>query len=188
VSRLDSFIRRLEAQRAVLDHACRLIASVEGPVLEIGLGNGRTYDHLRQHLPGRAIFAFDRALAAHPACVPDADHLILGDLRTTLPAAGSRLKGNAALAHCDFGSGDAVTTADLAAWLGPALMPLLKLGAIICSDQPLAASGLAQHAGPGRRRTPDAAPMAGLAERQGFVPLPLPPGVPAGRYFLYRNG
>ena len=54
VSRLDSFIRRLEAQRACLDHAADLIRGRDGAVLELGLGNGRTYDHLRELFGGRA--------------------------------------------------------------------------------------------------------------------------------------
>jgi len=53
VSRLDSFIRRLEAQRACLDHAAGLIGGLDGVVLELGLGNGRTYDHLRSLFPSR---------------------------------------------------------------------------------------------------------------------------------------
>ena len=48
MSRLDSFIRRLEAQRACLNRAAELIGDLEGVVLELGLGNGRTYDHLRE--------------------------------------------------------------------------------------------------------------------------------------------
>ena len=66
MSRLDSFIRRLEAQRACLDRAAALVAGLAGPVLELGLGNGRTYDHLRALLPGRDIFVFERAVSAHP--------------------------------------------------------------------------------------------------------------------------
>jgi hypothetical protein len=127
-------------------------------VLEIGLGNGRTYDHLRSRLKGREIFAFDRALAAHPRCVPDGEHLALGDFTDTLPAMRGRI-GPAALAHCDVGSGDEEATARLAAWLGPALMPLMAKGGVVAADQPLMAPGL--------------------------DPLTLPPGVAAGRYFLY---
>ena len=44
---LDSFIRRLTAQRDILNAIIDLVEEVEGPVLEFGLGNGRTYDHLR---------------------------------------------------------------------------------------------------------------------------------------------
>src|SRR6202022_2543720 len=47
VSRLDSFIRRLKAQRACLDLAAGLVRGLDGEILELGLGNGRTYDHLR---------------------------------------------------------------------------------------------------------------------------------------------
>jgi hypothetical protein len=161
VSRLDGFIRRLTAQRQILDFVAQAIASTPGPVLELGLGNGRTYDHLRDRLPGRAIFVFERKLAAHPVSVPDEGHLILGDLRETLPGALARIGRPAALAHCDLGDGDIAATAAFAAWLGPALAPLLAPGALVASDQPLSAPEL--------------------------VAQPLPEGVPDRRYFLYRR-
>ena len=106
MSRLDSFIRRLEAQRACLEYAAGQIRDLPGPVLELGLGNGRTYDHLRELLPEREIFVFERAVNAHPDCIPDPAHLILGEVRATLPQARPRLPGPAALAHLDIGTGD----------------------------------------------------------------------------------
>jgi hypothetical protein len=160
LSRLDSFINRLTAQRDCLALSARLIADLPGPVLEIGLGNGRTYDHLRALLPGRGIFAFDRQLNAHPKSVPDPAHLMLGDFAATLPSALGTIGAKAALAHADFGSGDAAATAALAAWLGPALAPLMAASGVVASDQPL--------------------------DVVSWTPLPLPPGVHEGRYFLYR--
>ncbi len=74
MSRLDSFIRRALAQRDCLGDAARLIDGLPGPVIELGLGNGRTYGHLRTLLPAREIFVFDRQVMAHPDCVPDARH------------------------------------------------------------------------------------------------------------------
>ncbi len=162
MSRLDSFIRRLEAQRACLDAAAALIRDLPGPVLELGLGNGRTFDHLRDRLPDRAVYAFDRQNNAHPDCQPLPGHLFLGEFSATIGEAVDRLGPTVALAHCDTGSGDAQATAAQAAWLGPALRPLLRPGAIVISDQPLAA--------------------------EGFTALPLPAGVREGRYFFYRNG
>ncbi len=102
MSRLDSFIRRLEAQRACIDAAAEMIAALEGPVFELGLGNGRTYDHLRERLEGREVFVFERQLAAHPACIPDPAHLFLGDIHETLPAAVARFEGRVALIHSDI--------------------------------------------------------------------------------------
>ena len=99
MSRLDSFIRRLQAQRACIDAAAEAIAGLEGPVFELGLGNGRTYDHLRDRLPDREIYVFERQVAAHPACVPDEEHLFLGDIHETLPAALPRFEGRVALIH-----------------------------------------------------------------------------------------
>jgi len=63
VSRLDSFIRRLEAQRACLDLAAALVRQLDGVILELGLGNGRTYDHLRELCPGRKIYVCERLVA-----------------------------------------------------------------------------------------------------------------------------
>ena len=137
-----------------------MIADLPGPVLELGLGNGRTYDHLRGLLPDRAIYVFDRRVAAHPDCVPDDDHLFLGELLAMLPEAARRLAGQVALVHSDIGSGRPERNDPLAAALGPALAPLLRPGAIILSDQRLAAAGWQDH--------------------------PLPDGVPEGRYFFYR--
>lgn len=162
MSRLESFIRRLEAQRACLDRAAALIGDLPGPVLELGLGNGRTYDHLRERLPGREIFVFDRQVAAHPRCIPPARYLVLGDLLETVPGAASRLPAPAALVHVDIGSGDEAATRLLAAALAPHIRRLMAPGAVLAIDQPMAASGL--------------------------EPLPLPPSVAAGRYYLFRAG
>jgi hypothetical protein len=160
VSRLDSFIRRLEAQRACLERAASLIGAVPGPVLELGLGNGRTFDHLREILPDRDIFVFERAVAAHPDCIPAPDRLILGDLRQTLPEARARFGGSAALAHLDIATGETAASRALAAALAPLIVPLLRRGAIVVSEPPLAVLG--------------------------WEPLDLPKGVPPGRYHLYR--
>jgi hypothetical protein len=143
MTRLDSVIDRLHAQRACLDWAVQAIAGIDGPVLEIGLGNGRTYDHLRARLGGaRRILAFDLALAAHPACVPPADCLILGDMRETLPSLPARGVPSAALAHADIGSGEAEETAARAAWLAANLPPLVRAQGIVLCDQALESSEL----------------------------------------------
>ncbi len=72
MSRLDSFIRRLEAQRTVLNWAASAIEGKDGIVLELGLGNGRTYDHLRELLPDRAIHVFERNPQPNPRSMPPA--------------------------------------------------------------------------------------------------------------------
>jgi hypothetical protein len=161
LSRLDSFIRRLEAQRACLNLAARAIEGLPGPVLELGLGNGRTYDHLRELLPEREIFVFEREVAAHPASMPDPAHLILGDIQRTLAPSRARLPGPAALVHSDIGTGDAARNAALAAWLAATLPDLLAPGAWVIADQPLDSARL--------------------------VPQPPPEGIARERYFLYRH-
>ena len=160
MSRLDYAIGRLKTCRVCIDHAIAEVGGLPGPILELGLGNGRTFDHLREALPGRDIFVFELEIAAHPDCIPDEGHLFEGDIRDSLPGALARLGGRAVMAHCDIGSGDAALNAALAAFVGPALAPLLAPGAVVAADQALAI--------PGCQRTP------------------LPDGVNPGRYHLYR--
>ncbi|MBL4906567.1 MAG: hypothetical protein JKX94_03870 [Sneathiella sp.] len=161
MSRLDSFIRRVTAQRDCLNHAAELSKGQEGPVLELGLGNGRTYDHLRSLFSSEDIYVFDRHVKAHPDCIPDKVHMILGDFLQTVPNAQSRLPGLAKLVHCDIGSGDKAASVSLAQKLGEFLPNLLLQDAVIVSDQPF--------------------------EIDVWAPLDLPEGVTKGRYHLYRQ-
>jgi len=143
MSRLDSAIRRLQAQRSCLNTACDLVAGVPGVVLELGLGNGRTYDHLRELMADREIFGFERQIAAHPDCIPDDAHLFLGDLGDTLLAAVERFAGSVALVHSDIGTGDGGYNAEIAAFLGNSLGPVLAPGALVVSDQRIEIEGCA---------------------------------------------
>jgi len=160
MSRLETFIRRLQAQRACLDHAVELVRDLPGPVLELGLGNGRTYDHLRERLPEREIYVCERQVAAHPDCIPPARFLIIGDVRETLPQARTRIGATVALIHSDLGSGDAEASRRQAAEVAPLIASLLRPRAIVVSDQALLTARLEA--------------------------IELPAGIEPGRYFLYR--
>ena len=161
MTRLDSAIRRLTAQRDLLNWASGVIAPT-GLVLEIGLGNGRTYDHLRNRLQGREIYAFERSPAAHPDCIPPDDRLVVGDIFETLPLFTGRLgTGAAALIHIDIGSGDEGANRSLALRLSPLLEALLQPGGLLLGDR------------------------AFLMPRCRDISADA--GVPEGRYFVYRR-
>ncbi|WP_428669745.1 class I SAM-dependent methyltransferase [Reyranella sp.] len=162
MSRLDSFIARMQAQRDCLNFLKPAVDALPGPILEVGLGNGRTYDHLRDLFPGRDIHVFERKVAAHPDCIPPADRLFLGEARDTLRLAAQQLGPTAALIHTDLGTGDHAANMAMGEWLGLALDALAASGGWILANQAL-----------------DVARW----QRQ-----PEPPGVPKDRYFLYRVG
>lgn len=161
MSRLDSVIARLTAQRACLDHACTGIAELPGPVLELGLGNGRTYDHLRTRLPDRRIFVFERQINAHPDCIPADADLFLGDFLENLPGAMARLGQPAALVHADIGTGDKVASMELARMITGFVVDLLADRGLLLSDQPF--------------------------DDDRLFPEALPDGVPPGRYHFQRR-
>jgi S-adenosyl-L-methionine methyltransferase len=161
MSRLDSFIRRMQAQRACLNYAIRLVGALPGNVLEFGLGNGRTYDHLRESLPARDIYVFDRELATHQSCIPPSDRLFLGDVLQTLPAAVARLGPNTVLANIDIGTGDDGATRELVRLIVPFLLQALRPGAIVVSGVPV--------------------------NHGALCPLALPHGVEPDRHFLFTR-
>jgi hypothetical protein len=131
-------ISRLTAQRMLLEEAAQLIEGKPGCVFELGLGSGRTFDHLRQLMPDREIFAFDRAISAHPKCIPDGDHMILGEIRETLAFCAPRIPGKPAFIHIDLGSGDPTQDLITRSWLSPHIAEWSQPGTIVLADRPLA--------------------------------------------------
>ncbi len=157
MSRLDSVIRRLTAQRSGLNWAAEQLGDASGDVLELGLGNGRTYDHLRELASNRRIWVIDRNLQCHPACVPPAEDFLQGDadaMLAKLAEDGPRVS----LAHYDLGTGDPERNKELSAFLAPLLAKVMLPGGLILSDQ----------------------------ELPGFEQLPEPCDIPPGRYMFYR--
>ena len=162
MSRLDSFIARMQAQRDCLNFLKPAVDALPGPILEVGLGNGRTYDHLRGLFPGRDIYVFERQVAAHPDCIPPHGRLFLGAADKTIPQAALELGATSALIHTDLGTGDHAANTAMGAWLGPALDGLAGSGGYVLANQPLSVPRWQRQAEP--------------------------PGVPKDRYFLYRVG
>ena len=137
MSRLDSAIRRLTSQKIALEWAACKVARLDGIILELGLGNGRTYDHLRETLPNRDIYVFERKIAAHPDCIPEERFQFLGDFRDSLPIANKKLGATSILAHLDIGTGEKKASKQLAEQIGPLVLSLMKRESIIVSDQEL---------------------------------------------------
>ena len=163
LTRLEKTLYRLEAQHACLKWAFEEIAEMPGVVFELGLGHGRTFHHMRHHLPGHEIYVFDREMSAYPDCAPDDAYMIRGEIAETLPAAAEKFRGQVVLANSDIGSFDRENNRRAAAMMSALLAPALAPNAIVLSDLEL--------------------------ELENCVPVPLPPGAREGRYYLYRcNG
>jgi len=131
-------------------------------VLELGLGNGRTYDHLRGLFPDREIWVFERQMAVHVHSRPDPSRLIPGDIRETLPEARSRWSHEVVLAHADLGSGNPEVDDALAKLVSANLPQLMTPGGLVLSDQDLSAGD--------------------------WTAISLPSTVEPGRYYIFRAG
>lgn len=160
MSRLDLFIDRMVSQRACLNHAAVVTAQMPGPVYELGLGNGRTYHHLTEIMPGREVYVFDREIAAHPDSLPPPERVFLGDVFATLPQALARFGPTARLIHADLGGHDRRRNDAFARRLSPVIAPLLAPGGLMVSSDRMYVDGLEE--------------------------LPLPPLAIEGRCFIYR--
>lgn len=161
MSRLDLFIDRMVSQRACLNHAAELTRALPGPVFELGLGNGRTYHHMREILPADRIYVFERAVASHPDSTPPEDRVLLGDVFDTLPMALARFGATARLIHADLGGHNAAKNDIFARKVSPLIEPLLAPGGLMVSS--------------------DRMYFADLTE------IALPPQAVPGRCFIYRR-
>lgn len=145
MSRLESMRRRLTAQIDGINWAADLVQDMQGDVLEMGLGNGRTYDHLRQEIPDRRIWVIDRILKCHPSCIPPAADFLQGeaeDMLSRLADEGHKM----ALAHYDFGHGVKELDVSEGAALSPYIAAVMAPGGLVLSQQPLI--GFTQIKGP----------------------------------------
>ncbi len=145
MSRLESMMRRLTAQKLGLEWAVENIKDLTGDALEIGLGNGRSYDHLREISPDRKIWVIDRILQCHPSCVPPEENFLQGEAGDML----ARLKvenRQIVIAHYDCGMGIKEKDVAEAAKLSPLIADIMAPNGIIISGQPLI--GITQVDGP----------------------------------------
>ncbi|MDK3019022.1 class I SAM-dependent methyltransferase [Pseudodonghicola flavimaris] len=161
MSRLDLFIDRMVSQRACLDYAIAQTAAMPGPVFELGLGNGRTYHHMREKIEGRDIYVFERAVASHPDSTPEEAFTLLGDVMETLPAALARFGPTASLVHADLGGHNRAKNDVFARKVSPLIEPLLAEGGLMVSSDRMYFETLTE--------------------------LPLPEGAVEGRCFIYRK-
>ena len=160
-TRLDLFIDRMVSQRACLDHAISETSKMVGPVFELGLGNGRTYHHMKHNVSGRDIYVFERAVASHPDSTPPEELTILGDVRETLPAALDRFGATASLIHADLGGHNREKNDAFARLVSPLIEPLLAVGGLMVSSDRMYFEALRE--------------------------MPLPEGAVQGRCFIYRR-
>jgi len=161
MSRLDLFIDRMVSQRACLDAAIAQTGAMPGPVFELGLGNGRTFHHMRERITDRDIFVFERAIASHPDSTPSDDRVILGDVNETLVEALTRFGATASLIHADLGGHNRKKNDIFARGISPLVEPLLAQGGLMVSSDRMYFETLKE--------------------------LPLPEGAVEGRCFIYQR-
>jgi len=160
MSKLESFIRRMTAQRDCLNFAAQKIEAMSGLVLELGLGNGRTYDHLKQIMPDRDIYVFERDVNPFASCSPPENRIFMGDITETLIQAERNLREKAILAHYDIATTNGEKSRRIAVQVSPLLHNLMFPGSLVVSSVEM--------------------PF------YQWTVMPLPTGVKPGRYFIYR--
>ncbi len=145
MSKLDSFIRRLSAQLQCLSWASCQVDGIEGDILDLGLGNGRTYDHLRLLFRGRRCLAAEVdkvCINQHPE-IPR-QNIILGDIRETLSQFAAC---SFAVIHCDIGDWEAGVEKKIILEVGSILANLLMPQGVLLSSIPISDDTLTEGVG-----------------------------------------
>ena len=142
MSRLEDLISRFTAQKTHLDRAFSICHSQPGLALEVGLGSGRTFDHLRENLPDHQLFAFDYRVETHPGCEPSESQQVLGDISKTLPKFANDHTNQAILIHLDIGTKKYKDDIERYKKFIPSVFSMLMKGGVLVSDRPVEHSHL----------------------------------------------
>ena len=131
MSRLDSFIFRMTAQREILNHIGGRVKGWMGRSSSSVLATAAPSIICVNAFRIEGSSSFDRAVGAHKTSTPEPENMVVGEIRETAKIIGI----NAALAHVDIGTGYDEKDAITLTWL-----PQLMAGA--CARTAIAVSGL----------------------------------------------
>lgn len=139
MSRLDDLVRRMQTQRSVLNRAIKRVReqNLSGMIIELGLGSGRTFDHLRENFPGREVITFDWEMEATKDCVPLKNQFVKGEIEKTFPKFALGKESSCALLHIDIGTRDRERDAKLYSFLSEKIVSILCDGGYVVSDREL---------------------------------------------------
>ena len=143
MSRLEDLTARFLTQQAALNHGIEMIDGLDGIVVELGLGKGRSFDHLRERLPRRDIYVFDHELSCEPEFAPPPEFWVFGEITETLPAFCQLFAGRAALIHSDIGTRHRPDDIPLVRFVAENLGKLLRQDGVVASDRPMEGTGWA---------------------------------------------
>ena len=141
MSRLEDLTHRFLTQQAVLNRALEMIDGLDGIIVELGLGKGRSYDHLKERLPTRDIYVFDHELSCEREFAPPPEFWVFGEITQTLPEFCKRFSGQAAFVHSDIGTRHRAADLPLAEFVAGHLGTLLRTDAVVASDRPMDVAG-----------------------------------------------
>lgn len=134
MSRLEGFIRRMEAQKAHIDRAVSFLKE-PNTIFEFGIGAGRTLDHLVQSFPKTPIFAFEN----DEQClnnIPSNSNVtpVLGDIFLNLPIYAEQYARRTSLIHVDIGGAFNEQNKNITKRLTPYFLSLLSPSGILISS------------------------------------------------------
>jgi hypothetical protein len=144
MSRLDDLVRRMQTQRAVLNLAIDRVksAGLDGSIVELGLGSGRTFDHLRENFPGRTLVTFDWQMEATKDCFPEKNQFIKGEILKTFPKFAQGKNSTCCLLHIDIGTRDRQRDRELYSSLCESIVSILCENGLLVSDREFSHSSL----------------------------------------------
>ena len=141
LSRLESTILRQISQKACLDYGINMARKVNGHVVELGLGMGYTFDHLRRSFTARQLYAFDLELFTHKKLTPFETQLRLGDIRETFPRFAKHNFQKVALLHIDIRTNNFKRDTAVYSRVEAAIEEAMAPNGIVVSDRELNLNG-----------------------------------------------
>ncbi|MGL1932596.1 MAG: hypothetical protein OCC45_12695 [Desulfotalea sp.] len=136
LTRIERLARRLPIQIDLISQAIEETNKLDGIILELGLGEGRTLEYLENNTSS-PIIVFEIDDNAKMNNVRKTTKLVKGDIFETLPKMLGTLSQGVRIAHVDIGTTDYSDDIDRISPLQRILESVVNVGGFIVCDRPI---------------------------------------------------
>ena len=140
LTRIERLARRFPVQIEFINRAIKETKEVDGAILELGLGEGRTLEYL-ERITSAPIFVFEIDEKTNLHFCRASTQLVKGDLFKTLPQMLGSQELNVRMVHADIGTTDYFNDISRIEPLRAIIEKVVSTGGVLVCDRPIIFQG-----------------------------------------------
>ncbi len=136
LTKIEKFARRLPVQLEYINQAIEETKDMDGTILELGLGGGRTLEYLEKKTSS-PILVFEKSTHSTLKNNRTTTQLVRGDFFTTIPQTCEEMNVDVRMIHADIGTSDYIGDISRFDPLCKIFTKIVPTGGVVICDRPL---------------------------------------------------